>query len=246
MTRSLEALQRRAEKRNVSLNEQKKSDGKSLKSQSDDSAAFPVLINDEQPSRKAVVVPKGKDERRKSVGVCTQNLAPATSPFVGSKRIIDKIETPTNWSCVKCANLNFLKRDTCNRCGEGRPETVTISGGDDPNSACKKSKVVSADVDIDVANPLNRKIKDLEKTLKSLPVTNGAVCADNCWSNKITSEQIAENARLVSILADGNEEEKAKLTPAQLDRAEVLYKRKLRKQLTKAKFKRYKIKTASK
>lgn len=101
----------------------------------------------------------------------------------------------------------------------------------------------------------NMRVKRIVKAIKALPVKNpGKVMTyknagnDNGlkpnkisnWNNQATPEQIENNTRLVNIYMGGDDDLKSSLTPEELERAEVLYKRKLRKQLAKAKLQKFK------
>ena len=259
MTRSLEALQRRAEKRSVSLDEQKKKDGNmSNKSQNKE----PENVNAVNsagliPGNAATAVVKHKSPvKNMSINVIrsTTDSVTSTTATDSKKRSLPALTAPAEWICSKCSNKNFMKREICNRCGESRPvmrqcEEVNNNNNDNNNSTRKQMKTdanSTSDVS-DIANPLNRKIKDIEKVMKTLPATingrTGTLSSSNNWNKIPSTEELEENSRLVRILMENDEDEKSKLTSEQLDRAEVLYKRKLRKQLAKAKLQRYKSKT---
>lgn len=245
MTRSLEALQKRAAKRNISVEEQRKKDGKTI--------APPVKLTPRMEPTQATAdaqKTKEKSKARDQSKISSNDRSSVSVTSIGVKRPIAEVVTtaaaPTGWTCVKCSNNNFLKRDTCNRCGEARPEeSVEVPSCNTTNGeSCSAAAAVAADV----SNPLNRKIKDIEKAMKTLPTkpsTGTANIHKNSWTTHATEEQIKENARLVNILVENDEDAKAKLTPEQLDRAETLYKRRLRKQLAKAKMQRYKAKSKS-
>jgi uncharacterized OB-fold protein len=98
MARSKEALERRAEKRQISVEEQRLKDRKS---------------KPKEPLKEDVT----SNEHKRPTD--------AKKAISGVKRKAEKIEETNNteWLCHKCSNKNYAHRSTCNRCMETRMDT---------------------------------------------------------------------------------------------------------------------------
>mmetsp|Transcript_26306 Transcript_26306/g.25141 ORF Transcript_26306/g.25141 Transcript_26306/m.25141 type:complete len:297 (+) Transcript_26306:102-992(+) len=154
MTRSQEALEKRAEKRAIPVEEQRLKDKRSKKSKADDSEEPVKLEGKSKP-----IVPirdnndwicskcnnknfhhrsecnrcqSGRDDKVASPQVQTGKLSSQiTSAIVNTevaknKNIVRKTNEAANvnWICLSCKNDNFPTRTACNRCHEDRPSTA--------------------------------------------------------------------------------------------------------------------------
>lgn len=180
MTRSQESLKRRAAKRSVSLPEQKAKDWPSSK--------------------------KSKSSGSNSVGQSSHH-----SISTGLRHsAVTKPPIKSDWKCEKCNNINFMTRDSCNRCG-----VLRLLKAQSKESVVKKQETTSSVV-----------IKK-KATIK---------CDKNSseWPDLPSEEKLAENQRLRQLLlAEVESDTPSSLTDEERERARILLQRSERKKKKK-------------
>jgi hypothetical protein len=153
MTRSQEALEKRAEKRAIPVEEQRLKDKRSKKSKADDAGEpikaegkpklmIPIRDNNDWICSKCNNknfhhrsecnrCQSGRDDQVISPqvenGKLSSQIIPAVVKIdaVKNKNVVRKTNEAenVNWICLSCKNDNFPTRTECNRCHEDRPST---------------------------------------------------------------------------------------------------------------------------
>ena len=157
MTRSLESLRKRAEKRGRTLEEQKKEDWKAEEKKEKENSDAPSKadnggdaktsmanrsVDPNKKPKRDYVNAGDRDRQKPNLNNPKNGFNPKNGP--GSK--------PNDWPCHKCSNSNYADRQSCNRCGEQRqasstseskPAVGVIKQGDWPCHKCSNSNFAS-------------------------------------------------------------------------------------------------------
>jgi len=157
MTRSLESLRKRAEKRGRTLEEQKKEDWKAEEKKEKENSDAPSKadnggdaktsmanrsVDPNKKPKRDYVNAGDRDRQKPNLNNPKNGFNPKNGP--GSK--------PNDWPCHKCSNSNYADRQSCNRCGEQRqasstseskPAVGVIKQGDWPCHKCSNNNFAS-------------------------------------------------------------------------------------------------------
>ena len=208
MTRSQEALEKRAEKRSVPVEEQRLKDSRKKTRKEGDAAS--VLHK-----KKAVLKKKSSDVKIQSIldtndWICIKctnknfhhretcnrcqssrlsqaSLATAVAAPISSMKTTETEKSPPvtavtaniNWICLSCKNDNFPTRTECNRCQSERPTASSTS--------CSKLNSSSTKVKIQTKAP------PADRIPKGMGLISGKSLS---WGKQATDIELAENKRL--------------------------------------------------
>jgi hypothetical protein len=213
MTRSEEALQRRAKKRNLSVEDMKEIEASS----------FNKKKKTETTTTTISIPPK---QKQPSV---TKEIIKKSTPVAVSGGSQQK--SGDRWVCGACNNSNLCRISTthCNRCQRLRSEVVTQ----------EKKTLVSVE---SVVVPSNEKNSSEKKSQETVTISKSTKPkkkkekkkkTESAWTcPPATQEKIEENMKLRTLYE--NPETRDQLSPEELERARVLVERSERKKNKKA------------
>ena len=196
--RSKEALERRAAKRGLLVEEQRKRDSpavaKKHKHAEEDSE-----VKEIPPSTKEWVCPKCENKNfatRTQCNRCMEERPSTTSSSSTSSSIAavkvekkKKQSAPAaaaegpNWVCAKCANSNFPSRKECHRCQAPKPPS---DNGERSGAAPKKRKA-----DQPPSKPSSAKAPKSSTSSSPSPLP-----PPTAWAKQASPQTVAENQRL--------------------------------------------------
>lgn len=268
MTRSTEAIERRAAKRSLTVEEQLKHDSgkrqkKNASTESPNQTKTVQISQDwicskcsnnnfaarKECNRCGENRPDGPVEQKREVRADKKVQATKVAKD-DEKRIPPKEQKEGNWSCPKCSNSNFPSRGECNRCQTAKPDATPPTKL--AIDTAKKSAPSSS-----ISKPVR------SKSASTSSSSSSSTSVRTAWPKQASAEEIARNQRLREVAAgllSSSLDEKgtavgddtattashpssdasATLTEAELARAKVLLERTQRKREKKDKMKKWK------
>lgn len=179
MARSQEALDRRAEKRSVPIENQRLNDRakKARKNDSNDNAEEKKKNSDDKSvaTKQDEVVTKQTTVVKKQATVVTKEEAVVTkkSAVVKNQKaalvVVQPVRDTNDWICTKCTNKNFHHRESCNRCQESRNSQIPTAAVTSVPSSSSSKKAASA-------------VDKVEVEVKAASVSVAAPSANGNWT----------------------------------------------------------------
>jgi hypothetical protein len=220
MTRSEEALARRAKKRNLSVDDMKEIEASSFNKKK---KIEPILQPKSIPTKTIPTPSKQKQQQPPAMKEILKKVSPA--PSVSSGGLQPKSGSD-RWICSACNNSNLARISTthCNRCQRERSEVV-------------QEKKTPVSVESTKTIPFNENSSETAKVSKSAKQKKKKDAkkkkTESAWTcPPATQEKIDENMKLRTLYEDP--ETRHQLSPEELERARVLVERSERKKNKKA------------
>ena len=208
MTRSQEALEKRAEKRSVPVEEQRLKDSRKKARKEGDVGDVvlrkKLLLKKKSSDAKIQIIQDTNDwicikctnknfHHRETCNRCqssrvsqaliaTADAAPTSSRKPAETKKIPPLTTVTsntNWTCLSCKNDNFPTRTECNRCQTDRPASSSTS--------CSKLNSDLSKVKVQAKAP------PADRIPKGMGLISGKSLS---WGKQATEIELAENRRL--------------------------------------------------
>lgn len=232
MTRSAEALKRRAEKRNISLEDMKQVESERIFKKSKGESEKEKVIGEKQKGKTTKTPPPSKKHRPEKTPSSLPSSAPvsvAPPPSVPK----ESQKPPTErWICSACNNSNLIRfsQTVCNRCQRLRSE-VEKKVEESP-----QNQVETPMVPVTVENEKVNQVSEDKETPKKLKKNKHSKPREDkpapVWTCGVASqEKIDENMRLRNLY--NNLETRSQLTEEELERAKILVERSERKKQKK-------------
>lgn len=224
MTRSEKALQRRAEKRNLSVDDMKEIEASSFhkkkrievnKLQNNQTITIPsTAIRKKEQS----FVPKESNKKNMPIAISGEIQQPQKS---GGDR----------WVCNACNNSNLCRISTthCNRCQRLRSEVIQ----QEKKPQESEVTVMTSDEKKNSLEKKSQEIVQISKSVKPKKKREKKKKTESVWAcPPATQERIEENMKLRTLYE--NPETRDQLSPEERERARVLVERSERKKNKKA------------
>ena len=223
MTRSEKALQRRAEKRNLSVEDMKEIEASSFNKKKR------IEVNSLQQNNQTIAIPSTTVIKRKEQSLVSKESNKKGMPIAISGEIQQK--SGDRWICNACNNSNLCRISTthCNRCQRLRSEVIQ----QEKKSLESEVRVLTSSEKKNSLEKNSQEIVPISKSVKPKKKREKKKKTESIWAcPPATQERIEENMKLRTLYE--SPETRDQLSPEERERARVLVERSERKKNKKA------------